>query len=97
LKNPKKITTDKENLIIDWGNDNNVKISFRHLRKNCPCASCMTEREHQSKDYIRIYNQDQIMLNKIEKVGNYALKLTWNDGHATGIYEYSFLKRLSNL
>lgn len=94
---PKKISTDKENLIIDWDKENQVKISFRQLRKECPCATCMAEREHQSKDYIRIYNQDQIMIKNIEKVGNYALKLTWKDGHSTGIYEYSHLKRLTDL
>lgn len=95
--NPKKITTDKDNLIIDWDDKHKAKISFRQLRKDCPCATCMAEREHQSKDYIRIYNQNQIMLKNIEKVGKYALKLTWNDGHSTGIYEFTFLKRLSDL
>ncbi len=94
---PKKIKTAEDNLIIEWDDDKETKISLRELRKVCPCATCLTEREHQSKDFIRIYNQNQILLKNIEKVGSYAVKLTWKDGHSTGIYEYTFLKRLSNL
>jgi len=94
---PKKIKTAEDNLIIEWDDDKETKISLRELRKVCPCATCLTEREHQSKDFIRIYNQNQILLKNIEKVGSYAVKLTWKDGHSTGIYEYTFLRRLSNL
>jgi DUF971 family protein len=27
-------------------------------------------------------------------VGNYALQLTWGDGHATGIYSFRYLRTL---
>ncbi|MCH8169638.1 MAG: DUF971 domain-containing protein [Bacteroidetes bacterium] len=94
--NPKKITTEDEKLIIDWNDNKKTRISFKDLRKNCPCATCITEREKQSKDFIRIYNQSQISIKNIEQVGSYAIKITWKDGHSTGIYEYSFLRRLSD-
>ncbi len=94
---PKKITTKDENLMIDWDDDKQTKISFRDLRKDCPCATCLAERENQNKDFIRIYNQNQILIRDIEQVGSYAVKITWKDGHATGIYEYSLLRRLSSL
>ena len=94
--NPKKITTEDETLIIYWNDNKKTRISFKDLRKNCPCATCITEREKQSKDFIRIYNQSQISIKNIEQVGSYAIKITWKDGHSTGIYEYSFLRRLSD-
>ena len=95
--NPKKITTEDEKLIIDRNDNKKTRISFKDLRKNCPCATCITEREKQSKDFIRIYNQSQISIKNIEQVGSYAIKITWKDGHSTGIYEYSFLRKLSDL
>ncbi len=95
--NPKKITTKDEYLIIDWDDDKKTRISFRDLRKDCPCATCIADREKQNKDFIRIYHQNQILIKDIEQVGSYAIKITWKDGHSTGIYEYSFLKRFSDL
>ena len=95
--NPKKITTEDEKLIIYWDDNKKTKVSFKDLRKVCPCATCVTEREKQSKDFIRIYNQNQILIKDIEQVGSYAIKITWKDGHSTGIYEYSFLRKLSDL
>ena len=92
---PRKITTDSENLIIEWQEDEKSEISLRVLRRECPCATCVVEKEAQSKDFIRIYNQNQIQVKNIEKVGNYALKIIWKDNHSTGIYEYTLLKKLT--
>jgi DUF971 family protein len=33
----------------------------------------------------------------IARVGNYALGLTWGDRHASGIYAFSYLRRLGDL
>ncbi len=30
----------------------------------------------------------------IGEVGNYALRLTWGDGHSTGIYSFAYLREL---
>ncbi len=95
--NPKKITTEDDNLIIEWNDNKKSEISFRILRRDCPCATCLAEREAQNKDSIRIYSQNKIQVRDIEQVGSYAIKITWKDGHSTGIYEYSLLKKLSEL
>ena len=31
----------------------------------------------------------------IQRVGRYAVRLVWNDGHRTGIYTFEFLRELS--
>ena len=36
-------------------------------------------------------------LRDLEQVGNYALGLTWADGHNTGIYSFRFLRALGEL
>ena len=36
-------------------------------------------------------------LREIEQVGNYALGLTWADGHSSGIYSFRFLRTLGDL
>jgi DUF971 family protein len=36
-------------------------------------------------------------LRELEQVGNYALGLTWADGHSTGIYSFRLLRTLGEL
>lgn len=86
---------DKKYLIIKWNDNSEDRISLSLLRKNCPCATCLAEREKQSKMYIPIFTENQITVKSIGQVGKYAIQITWNDGHSTGIYEYTFLKNFS--
>jgi DUF971 family protein len=90
---PKKIQLTKDNsLSILWQDGKEHIIPLLKIRKLCPCATCLTERESQSKTYIPVFSENQITISQIKQVGNYAIAIFWNDGHNTGIYEYSFLR-----
>jgi DUF971 family protein len=86
---------EKKNLLIIWDNGNKSEIELRELRKRCPCATCLAEREKKSKMYIPLFAENQVSVKSIDQVGNYAVQITWNDGHNTGIFEYQFLKNFS--
>ncbi len=80
-------------MMIRW-NDNSISVvSLLKLRENCPCASCSTIRLQLSKS-IKISNENQIKIRNVKQIGNYAIQITWEDGHNLGIYEFSFLKRI---
>jgi DUF971 family protein len=85
---------EKKKLFIKWNDDSESLIKLETLRKLCPCATCVTERERQSKTYIPILNKNQIEIPGVNQVGSYAVSITWKDGHNTGIYEFSYLKKL---
>ena len=87
--------TERKNLKIKWDDDSESLIEIKKLRRFCPCAACVSEREEQGKYYIPLISDDQINIKNIEQVGNYAIGITWKDGHNTGIYEYGFLRKLS--
>lgn len=87
---------ESKDLFIKWNDKTESNISLLELRKSCPCATCMAEKDNQSSTYIPLYTSDQLKIIKIEMVGYYAIGITWKDGHNTGIYEFSFLKLLSN-
>ena len=55
----------------------------------CPCAVCQG---HQGP--IRFIPGGNTQLADIAEVGDYALRLTWADGHSTGIYTFKFLRAL---
>ena len=91
-----KLSTDNEKLLIHWDDQSDSEIPLIRLRRLCPCATCLSERENQSKNYIPIFNHSQLKINSIKTVGSYAIGLTWSDGHNTGIYEFPFLQKLSS-
>ncbi len=94
--NPKKINLiEKKTLLIVWDDGKESKLDLKDLRKLCPCATCLAERDKQGKMYIPLFAESQVTVRSIEQVGNYAIQIVWNDGHNTGIYEYKFLKNFS--
>jgi DUF971 family protein len=86
---------DQKKLNIIWDDGSEDNLNLRELRKNCPCATCLSEREKQSKMYIPLFSANQITVKSINQVGNYAIQITWSDGHNSGIYEFKFLKLFS--
>ncbi len=43
------------------------------------------------------YGQRSFELDRFEGVGGYAIQLFWADGHSSGIYSYSYLKKLAGI
>ena len=94
---PNKISIHKNNeLLVEWDDRSISAVPLITLRKFCPCAACVSEREMQSSSYIPLLFADQTKVIKIKSVGKYAINIIWADGHSTGIYEFSFLKKLSH-
>jgi DUF971 family protein len=90
---PKKIKVkDKKNLYILWDDSSESDISLVKLRKNCPCAYCVTERQKRSVNYIPLLSEVQLTLKDIKIIGSYAIQLVWQDGHDEGIYGYDYLR-----
>jgi DUF971 family protein len=85
---------DKKNLYIRWDDESESLIPLAVLRRNCPCATCVIERENKASTYIPLLSHVQITLNNIEPIGTYAIRFFWQDGHDDGIYNYELLKRL---
>jgi len=81
-------------LWIQWADKSDSKILLKKLREMCPCATCLSAREKQSKSYIPILLGSQLTVSNIEMVGSYAIQIKWEDGHSTGIYEFPFLMNL---
>jgi DUF971 family protein len=86
---------DRKKIFIKWDDNTESEIGLVKLRKHCPCATCLVEREKQSKSYIPVLNENQLKIASINQVGSYAIGISWKDGHNTGIYEYPFLKKLA--
>jgi DUF971 family protein len=66
------------------------------LRRECPCATCRSDREDARKNPLRILKADptDLRVTHAELVGTYAIQFTWSDGHNTGIFDFRYLRSL---
>ena len=96
-------------LDITWSDGTKHQISSQVLRQHCPCAGCreargddshakpLTTTKSEKPSTLKIVQSsldEETRLDQIWAVGGYALGMSWGDGHATGIYTYSFLREL---
>jgi len=102
---PEHIAISKSKGIkIDWKDGHHSDYPLGYLRDECPCASCTgahgTEPqktnyagEAASKELFPMYKPTLKMLS-VEEVGSYAIKVSWSDGHNTGIYSFDHFRRI---
>jgi len=94
---PTRIERGDNSLTIQWKDLHQGELSDRLLREKCPCAHC--DAVHLRKDPFHILPPDDFFENlrlvDIQRVGRYAVRLIWSDGHRTGIYTFEFLRELS--
>lgn len=90
---PLKITIkDKRYLDIIWEDKSESMLLLANLRKSCPCASCVSEREKRASTFIPLLSSVELTVKDIQPIGTYAIQIFWQDGHNTGIYTYDKLK-----
>jgi len=85
-----------DRLVIEWSDGHRSTYSWRHLRDNCPCAGCREERS-QPPDPFRVLKPSELVplaAVSMPRVGRYAYKIVWSDGHDTGIYTLEHLRSL---
>jgi DUF971 family protein len=90
---PIQIKVKEQHLFIKWDDKTESLIKLANLRRECPCAVCEAERKEQSDSYIPIYSGEQLHIQSIQTVGNYAIGINWEDNHNTGIYTFDHLKK----
>ncbi len=81
-------------LELGWEEAVVERLPYKHLRANCPCASCRDEwTGERILDPATI--RADLKLEEMEAVGNYAVRLVWNDGHGSGLFTWENLKGLA--
>ena len=86
------LSENKKELTLEYDTTKSV-MSAEFLRVNSPSAEVKGHSQAQKKT---VSGKKAVSINSIELVGNYAIKLIFDDGHATGIYTWQYLKELFN-
>lgn len=65
------------------------------LRLGCPCATCRSMRDLDQSVWPGPGSPNPLRIADANLHGAYGLHLTWNDGHATGIFPFEALRHWS--
>jgi len=89
---------------IAWADGHASHFDFAYLRENCPCATCNDERLKKeslgeaspafaSSPLLPMF-KPKARAQSATPVGQYAIQLSFSDGHSTGIYSYDHLRSI---
>lgn len=82
-----KVEFDQNYVTLTWPDGMQARVANRDLRLSCGCALCVDERT--GKPLLKEKNiRADIAPTAITPLGNYAIGITWNDRHSSGIYPY---------
>ena len=89
---PTKITYHQKDktLRVKWG-DEEFRLTAELLRVYSPSADYKNLGDRPT---VFESGKSSVQINKITKVGNYAIKFLFDDGHEDGIYSWDYLKKL---
>jgi DUF971 family protein len=78
-------------LEVEFGADGTFDLPAEYLRVYSPSAEV---RGHGPGQEVLQVGKENVRINAIEPVGNYAVKLVFDDGHDSGLYTWEELNAL---
>ncbi len=78
-------------LEVEYDDGEKFELSCEYLRVHSPSADV---KGHGPGQEVLQTGKENVNISEIEPVGNYAVKLIFDDGHNTGLYSWSYLYEL---
>jgi DUF971 family protein len=87
---PTEIRREDEgrSLVVTFEDGASFRLTAEHLRVRSPSAEVRGHREEERKT---VGGKRDVRILAVAPVGNYAVRLDFDDGHATGLYTWSEL------
>jgi len=86
---------DPRTLSVLWQDGRSDDLDVRDLRLACHCAMCVDETSGRPLLDPKSVRPD-VAPRTLSSAGNYAVAITWNDGHSSGIYSFTHLRALGD-
>ena len=94
---PKKWPTElrvnpaKDLLTVSFEDGAHYALSAHYLRVESPSAEV---RGHGGGPKLPVLGKENVKIARLEPVGNYAVRIIFDDGHDSGLYSWDFLAEL---
>jgi DUF971 family protein len=91
---PSEIKFHQKSKLLEIVFDDNTEcmLSTEFLRVHSPSAEVQG---HSPEQAVLQVGKENVSIDKIEPVGNYAIKIFFSDGHDTGLYSWQYLHILA--
>ena len=87
-----KINKRRDAISLKFADSDAVQISAELLRVMSPSAEVRGHKSNEAKLQIGKRN---VIIKGIQKTGNYALRINFDDGHDSGLYSWDYLYDLA--
>ena len=89
---PTELNYHKKSRVLEiaFGDDRRCQLTAEFLRVYSPSAEV---RGHGPDQAVLQIGKEDVGIDRIEPVGNYAVRLYFDDGHDTGLYSWEELDR----
>ena len=84
--------TRDSGVAIEFADGRTCNFELEELRRACPCAGCRGARDKGEVPWPTARSPLPLTIDDAKFVGAWGLSITWNDGHATGIYPWDALR-----
>jgi len=88
-----KLGRDRKTLNIRFDDGADIQLSAEYLRVLSPSAEVQG---HSREQRVTVAGKTNVTVSAVDAVGNYAIRLTFSDGHNTGIFSWPYLRRLGD-
>lgn len=90
---PSAIKFHKQSQLLELTWDNQAyQLPAEYLRVHSPSAEV---RGHGVGNAVLQFGKKDVRILNLEPVGNYALKISFDDGHDSGLFHWNYLKELA--
>lgn len=86
-----RLKTDKKTLVVSFDDGTSYELQAEYLRVTSPSAEVQGHSPDQRKT---VPGKRHVEIMSLEPVGNYALRITFDDMHNTGIFSWVYMKKL---
>ena len=90
---PTEIKASEQGRLLEVAYDDGVvvRLTAQRLREQSPSAEVQGHSPDQRKV---VTGKENVAIVGIDPVGNYAVRLVFDDGHDTGLYTWTYLRDL---
>lgn len=78
-------------LVATFDDGQSFELPFEYLRVNSPSAEVQG---HGARPRAPVTGKENVLIDRAEPVGQYAVRLVFDDGHDTGLYTWKYLYEL---
>ncbi len=86
-----RLSKDKKTLSVTFESGDTFELPAEYLRVTSPSAEVQGHSPHERKT---VAGKRNVAILEIHPIGNYAVRLVFDDMHSTGIYSWDYLFRL---